>query len=47
MRTDGQTDRHEEDNSRSTQIANAPKIGVGVDLIYKVAQCICSDILLL
>jgi len=32
MRTDGQADRHEEDNSRSTQIANAPKIGIEGDI---------------
>jgi len=47
MRTDGQADRHKEANSRSTQIANAPKIGIGGDMIYKVAQCIYTDILLL
>ena len=47
MRTDGQADGHEEANSRSTQIAKAPKIGIGGDMIYKVAQCVYSDILLL
>jgi len=47
MRTDGQAGRHEEANSRSTQIANAPKIGIGGNMIYKVAQCVYGDILLL
>jgi len=48
LRADGRTDIRTDMHNITVALrkfANAPKIGIGGGMIYKVAQCIYSDIL--